>query len=285
MDFGRVKTLLIIVFLLLNLFLGYQWQGLQQSVSIYAEPYADQVANLQRTFSAHNITMKASVPQTQPTMFLLRVQTNPGLFLTAAAAALDIKPQQASEYSRGSSEVKTREGRFVMNEHGQYRLLINARYQPLIPRGRDGPAFVRKWLAKHVVNYGSYGMLSWKMSGGKGVASFAEVFDGYPIFSAPLRVYMAHDRITGYFQTALEITGSLDQRSVIGAASALLALAVFVDKAHINMDNTIQSVRLGYDSRMVQGHTWYVAPVWQVDSSRSVFEINAFTAETGVGAS
>lgn len=285
MDFGRVKTLLIVVFLALNLFLGYQWRGLQQSVSIYAEPYADQVANLQRTFSAHNITLKVSVPQAQPSLFLLRVQTNPGQFLTAAAAALAIRPQLASEYLRGSSEVNTREGRFRMNGHGQYRLYIHPRYQPRIPNGRNGHAFVRKWLAKHVIDYGSYELISWKMSGSGGVASFAEVYDGYPIFSAPLRVYIEHGRITGYFQTVLAITGALDQRPVIGAASALLALAVFVDKAHINMDNTIQSVRLGYDSRIVLGHIWYVAPVWQVDSNRGVFEINAFTAETGVGAS
>ncbi len=285
MDFRRVKTLLIVVFLLLNLFLGYQWHGLQPSVSIYTEPYADQVANLQRTFAANNITLKASVPLAQPSMFLLRAQTNPRQFLAAAALALDIKPQQASAHLRGSREVKTRAGRFVMNEHGQYRLYIDSRYQPLIPRGRDGAAFVRKWLSKHVIDFGTYETLSWKLSGGRGIASFAEFFGGYPIFSAPLQVYMENDRIIGYSQTALEVVGSLDQRPVIGAASALLALAAFVDKAHINMDNTIQSIRLGYDSRLALGDTWYVTPVWQVDSSRSVFEINAFTAETGVGAS
>lgn len=245
MDFTKVKTLLIAVFLCLNVFLFVQWRVLQANVAVYAEPVSDQFANAQSALANSNVHVQAVLPSiTQP--------------ISPVEVRLDSPPFSVQDTMPALTTASDRKNKISV---------------------------VRSWVAKHVYNGNAYGFLGWTEMKGERIAVFTQDINGYPVFSAPLRIHLKGSRIVGYDQTLLIVRSVKTPRPVIGPVSALLSLAQYLQRAKISVPNQVKDVRLGYYSAIVTSVGFYLAPVWRIGTARGVFFINAFTGEVEVALS
>lgn len=262
MDFTKVKTLLIVVFLCLNVFLFAQWRVLQANVAVYAEPISDQFANVQSALANSNVHVQAVLPSIVQPLSMVEVRLDP-IPLSKdqmSAKVLNITPGQISV--RDNMPVLT----------------------SAIDR-KNRISVVRSWIAKHVYNGNTYGFLGWTVVKGERIAVFTQEVNGFPVFSAPLRVYLKGSRIEGYDQTLLSVRSIKAPKPVIGPVSALLSLAQYLQRAKISVPNQVKDVRLGYYSAIVTSVGFYLAPVWRIGTLRGVFFINAYTGEVEVALS
>ncbi len=245
MDFTKVKTLLIAVFLCLNVFLFVQWRVLQANVAVYAEPVSDQFANAQSALANSDVHVQAVLPSIVQPLSMVEVRLD--------------RPS------------------FSVRDNVPVLTTVNDR--------KNRISVVRSWVAKHVYNGNAYGFLGWTVMQGEHIAVFTQEVNGYPVFSAPLRVHLKGSRIVGYDQTLVNVRSIKTARPVIGPVSALLSLAQYLQRAKINVPNQVKDVRLGYYSAIVTDVGFYLAPVWRIGTSRGVFFINAFTGEVEVALS
>jgi regulatory protein YycI of two-component signal transduction system YycFG len=285
LDFRRVKAILIVVFLLLNLFLAYQWSSLRSAVLVYAEPASDQLANVQSALARQGVTFAVSPPLGQPgPMPLLRAKFDRVSPTAFAAAAL---PGRARPV-KGKKPLVTlasAAGEVRVTGTGRFAVTLNARSRAgRVPVTSAHTAQdVKGWLQKHGYDPSAYQLLYVQNYGTSRVITYAQTYDGYPVFNALLTARVAGHLLAGYDQTALSVQPAMPARTVTGAAAALLSLSSFVDKAHLKADNTVVSIELGYESKIVSPDGWVLTPVWRIGTVRGVFYINAFTGEVGVG--
>lgn len=276
---------MIVVFLLLNLFLAYQWSSLRSAVLVYAEPASDQLANVQSALAHQGVTLAVPAPLSQPgPMPLLRAafdRVTPAAF---AAAALPgrVRPEKKKGVgwvlASAAGEVQAvGPGRFavtfdVRNRAGQVPVT-----------GAHAAQDVKGWLQKHGYDPSSYQLLYMQDYKTSRVITYAQTYDGYPVFNALLTARVKGRLLVAYDQTVLSVQPATPARTVTGAAAALLSLSSFVDKAHLKADNTVVSIELGYESKIISTAGWVLTPVWRIGTVRGVFYINAFTGEVGVG--
>ena len=282
MDFRRVKAILLAVFLALNLFLGYQWWTLRSAVSVYAQPLSDQMASAQSALAKHNVAVAAPIPTLQPVMSLLKVAPDRAAPGSVAALAL---PGRIAALGAGRPNVwGGAAGRVAETGPGRFTVAYNARLPAGTVPVRPGhvASDVRRWLERHAYAFNAYAPLLSRHTRATYTLVYTQSENGYPLWNARLEATVRGGRLTGYTQTALRVLGTGESRQVINAASALLSIATFMDKGHINADNTVVGIRLGYFSQVQSDRLWYLAPVWRVDSRLGVFYVNAFTGEVGV---
>lgn len=281
MEFGRVKTILIAVFLALNVFLAYQWWSLRAASSIiYAEPLSDQLANVQGALAAHGLHLLASVPEVTPRLSVLRVAYDRVPIGAVAQAALGLHKAP----SAGTAVFEKGVGWLRVLGPGHYFVRYE-RAQRISLAGNSSPvAALKNFIESHVYSSASYSFaFAWRSREGLS-AIFRQQYGGYPIFSAGVNATADTSGIR-YTQTLVQILQTTHRRTVMSAVSALLSLSQYMDKVQLNEDNTIEDVRLGYDASVQTSGNWYLVPVWRVQTRLGVFSINAFTGEVGAGSS
>ena len=279
MDFGKVKILLIIVFLGLNVFLARQWLVLGSSVSIYTEPFSDQLANIQRTFAEHGINMDAQLPGNPSTLPMTMVSMSPAWFTNAAELSISESKKTASGHPL---QVHTSLGSAVWVSPDQVRVMFDRNQAVVVMRQGERLDGLHKWLLRHVYNFNDYQLLFTHLSHRTGVVKYVETVNNLGIYSAPLVVVIEHGKIIRMMQTYVVIGKSIYPRTVMSAANALLALASNMDKAQLEIDNTIKNMQLGYSSPISTSSTGYLSPVWRIASTRGFFYVNALNGEVSV---
>lgn len=285
MDFRRVKAILIVVFLLLNLFLAYQWSSLRSAVLVYAQPASDLLANAQSALASQGVTFAVPAPLGQPVqMPLLRAAFVRVSLAAFAAAAL---PGRAHPVKKRGAAVAlvSPAGAVRAGGPGQFAVTFDVRNRAgQVPvTSAHAAQDVKGWLQKHGYDPSAYQLLYMQKFKTSRVVTYAQTYDGYPVFNALLTARVERHLLAAYDQTALSVQPIAPARTVTSVATALLSLSSFMDKAHLKADNTIVSIELGYESRVVSPVEWVLTPVWRIGTVRGVFYINAFTGEVGVG--
>lgn len=287
MDFRRVKAILLIVFLLLNAFLASQLWALHTAISVYAEPQSDQLANAKSALLLDHVQVNASIPASPGPLAMLRATPSPVSLQTYADAVLPAQKPGAPRWVHGHWEVRAAAGTVTELGRGRFSVVFAAaRRGPgrILVRKTHFLGDLKRWFSKHGYNFSEYGILSSWSAHGVREETFAQQYQGYPLFGARLDVLVKGGWLVGFTQTVQNVRGAQSPRAVNTAANALLSLASFLDRTRINGDNTIVDVRLGYYSGVVTDTAWYLAPTWRIASHAGVFYANAFTGEVGVGA-
>ncbi|PWI57930.1 two-component system regulatory protein YycI [Sulfoacidibacillus thermotolerans] len=282
MDFGKVKTLLIVVFLILNMFLFGQWWTLQTSVGMYQEPYADELANVTRSLAEHHVRLQAIVPNIQPTLSILSVTPPRDPFAIIAAKALQVSVNQVRARGKSGQRVHLPQATFMQTSPTTMQLYLSPYAQPVLQSRLPIVDQIKRWVSLRAYHFNEYKFIGWHSLNQGTQAVFQEQFQGNPLILAQLLVDIKYGHIIGYTQTYLNIKGVIDPRPVISAANALLSVSLFMDKAHINEDNTIRDVLLGYSTQVQVHDIGYLTPVWWIETDLGDFVVNAFTGEVGV---
>lgn len=284
MNFSRVKLLLIIVFLCLNIFLAMQWLTLQSSVSVYAEPLSDQLAHAQSVLSVRGVHLAAQIPASPTEMSALLVTYDRSGLATIGAALLGVKPAQVNKWQQGPYRISTPNFSIRAVRPGAF----SVEYRPPLflghstsGRGRITES-LKQWIAKHDYNGVNYAYFGGQGTATHSVEEFVQVIGDDPVFSAQIVARLQGGYLQSFVQDGVDVVATEAPRPLMNGVSALLSLADYLDKANLQVDNTIVNIRLGYASPITTTAQWLLTPVWQMRTTRGVFLVNAFSGEVGV---
>lgn len=263
MDWSRAKTYLILTFLLLDLVLGYQFWKMRNEQAGYVQSFSEQLTEVRGLLATQKWEIQTELPRITPSLGYLHVR-----YLNASA----------EEWRKRIGNANN----LMYKGPGQVSLDLNDK--DIQGNLEDDALGERLWAQlttwvwpRELYKYDR----SYEIGKGIGVVRYMQVYNGYPIFSAPIEIVIQGNKVTRYSQVALEVIreeGS--KRQVISAVHALRSLSESIDKTPKSNDNRIiRDIRLGYYSKTFNADEWYLTPVWRVLTDQEVYYVNAMTGE------
>lgn len=247
MDWRRAKTILILIFLVLDLFLGYQWWE-YRSVALEEALLSRDQDYLQAAIKIHQITMETPIPTEKPKLSYLNV--------TYDTAEL----------------MYPHEGRQMIKKN-DYTLI--GFLSPHVPIASSmNVADLPELLAETIPNFTHYKFYQGDLASGE--IRYVQQFEGYPIFGANVTLFLEDNMIQKFQQTYLKIGEKGNARDLLSASASLQNL---LDQQIINDGSTILKIELGY---LGQPFTQEIkeqvfVPVWKIILMDQTIYVNAVT--------
>lgn len=276
MNWEAAKTWLIMVFLVLDILLGWQYVQSRQEAASYTESYPDLLANTKTLLAAQNFSLQAVIPQDHPSLPSLQTDT----------AKIPFKQLQKSVFP-GAKQVVVDEGAGqIATDVGQLRLESVDTWKV----DYSNPPHVTRQNSKGILGYvwdASQYRLDKALTAGE-FHVFDELYHNRPLFDATIIAHQTNGRLAGYEQS---LAGTVHEvgtaKPTISALDALTSLSNSVDKSASPKDNVIEHIELGYalkaqsQPQSTTGQSsGYWFPVWRiVTTTQQVYYINAFTGE------
>lgn len=276
MNWETAKTWLMVMFLVLDLVLGWQWLQSRDALRGYVESNSDMLANTKTLLAEHGLALETDVPTDSPQMATLHAS-----FATAALtdlAKIAFPETSVTPFNPATGIITTKQGQIRLFEPGTWAVT----YNPAVPFGRKQGVLSlanRLWHANWYTpdpssNIGDETVL-------------LERYAGYSLFDVPISLQIQKHTLLSYTENALvNITPVGANKPVISALDALDSLAVAVDKSTLSTDNKILKIDLGYlrkqpanpfGSTVTPTNYWF--PVWRVVTAVQTYYINAFSGE------
>lgn len=272
MDLSRVKTLLIIAFLGLNLFLGYKlWFG-RLSPGQGSVLSSSQVEEARQLLSEKGFELQAAIPRQIPQLSLLTVsrrQKEPADWLQLFFAG--------EEYTAENAEG----GRLYLADGAS--LLIRKNGQVIYKKEPDDgdaeAATVESYLQEQGLwNDGLKLDLLFSVSEDVDCYRYVGTFQGFPLFSCATEVFLQDKQVVEVRINPLVPLGFSENK--VTAISALAAVKIFVAAGHNFSERKIADISLGYYSPSYDASSWEAAPVWRIAAADGrAFYINAFSGD------
>lgn len=248
MDWRRAKTILILAFLLLDSFLGYQlWSGKGQHVQM-GQQLVGASSSLQDILKARNINLEVEVPEEMPEMYYLNVK-----YEDFNLDKISRLPNQTT-----SLDGQVLESRFIRS---------------LSPPRVVGKPEVSKTFSEHILFFSEY-QPDLSLSREDKLV-FLQYWDSYPFFGATLEINIAGQKVISYRQAHFQVVNKGSGKKVI---SSLTALRTLVENGIIENGQSIHSVELGYYGHTYDAEIQVVAPVWRVvHGDNQIHYVNGIT--------
>lgn len=294
MDFSRARTVLIWVFLFLNLFLLYQiWLGEGGGDYIFTG-HKEEGSRLQAALQEAGFSLETPLPRGGARLGHLVVKPGQleidGLFAAlwpllepgeeSPPPVVPEKPPAAGDGSEGGRIYSCGEYRLYQQKDG---LLVlerdsksalqqeNRHYAEMLPAIRDNfrkNTFLKGFVADYVQStpQGS-------------IVYYRQEYGDYPLYGGYLEIRPDKGGYPVFTLYRLEPLGFAEQtRDVISPAAALLRFleAYGVGKDTVKKD--IVEIALGYYSHGYDAERWEIPPVWRIRlGSGEIYYVNAFT--------
>ncbi|NLM51404.1 MAG: hypothetical protein GX197_01055 [Firmicutes bacterium] len=276
MDLSKAKTLLIVAFLGLNIFLGYKvWtnpKSLRQGHVLTNE----QIEEARDLLQAYGFHLQTSIPKQIPQLALLHVAryTRPLSFW------LNIFFPECEVQERSIGQE-----RLYACEHGILMIFDNGR---VTYKAKDSPttimesskALAERYLREKNLWHHSLRFDQVITEGVKENFRFIQTYQGFPLFFCVTEVYLVDGSVTDVkIDRVVPLRFAQQEVTVI---SALTAIEKFVAEGAQHFTNkTIVDISLGYYSQDYNASRWEVAPVWRIAAADGkAFYVNAFSGET-----
>lgn len=257
MDWNKTKTIFLVVFTILNVFL----------YSLYLDRYKD----------AQNVQLvgENSIEES----------------LSLDNISYDKLPVYNEESSYASAEVaifteklleKFEDQEFTITEE----TLLNSTLKAKFPiKNAKKEYFFDDFLSTHVLKGNEY--ILWDIDEEKNLAVFFQGIDKYPIYfnqNATLKVYWDKDgNITNYEQRMFSEFISFNKKKDL--LSPIEAINTLYSRDYLKQNSTVKNVSLGYSTDIQLTKTQVFAPTWRVhveleDGEREDYFINAREGKT-----
>jgi hypothetical protein len=276
MDLSRAKTILIVSFLLLNIFLGlrlwYSPQYLRERVGITGEE-AELARDLLQE-AGYEVT--AAVPRQIPRLSLLHVARPP--------VAKNFWPLKFWG-DDGEISTKSQEGTITFQKGNELLeifpggMVFFHKFVGNDATGEDSRPQVERFLRERGLFEDNLKFdLAFPLEPGSSLYRYLQTYQGFPLFSGQIEIKLGADGISGAQIYYLEPLGfSNKEMRVISAVDAIKTL---IHQPGEFAGKKITEISLGYHSQHYDAERWEVAPVWRFAASDgSVFYVNAFTGE------
>ncbi|HZK25542.1 MAG TPA: two-component system regulatory protein YycI [Oscillospiraceae bacterium] len=274
MDLSKAKTLLILAFLSLNIFLGYKlWiapQALHQG-SVLTE---EQLAQAKALIKEHGFELKTTLPKQIPRLALLnvsRLATDDSHWLAAFWGEEKVQSRRETDktvYTAGQEALTIlADGHLVYTNNLPGTSEANTR--SLAER------YLREWQLWQgnmkldlAIPWGEHGYRY----------RFVQNYQGFPLFFSAIEVYLAEGRPREVHLYQALPHGFSDKEATV--ISAQKAVETFMREAAEISNKSIIDISLGYYSLSYDAERWESAPVWRIATQGgSESYINAFTGE------
>lgn len=247
MDWSRAKTILILAFLFLDVFLGYQVYASRTERWLNTEAVQGDQWNIERYLNQQNIQLKTEIPQETAEMKYLNVEylgVNPLTFQDMPGIKITLD-----------------------------KSAIMAKLTPPLPiRDQTSAEEILRQLSPRLAHADQYQLD--RYYSGKERLVYWQLYDKVPLFVARLDVMVGKGTVDSYTQSYFHIRSQGSGRQVTSAYTALRSL---VEKEVIQPGEKIESVTLGYYGYSYNAVIQVLAPVWRVIHDGKEHYINAFT--------
>lgn len=236
MDWNKTKTIFIIVFSILNIFLYSLYINRHtqaQSVQLMGE------TSVEESLKMDNIRIGA-----------LPAYNKESSYVSAASAT----------FTKEELE-KYKNQKFTITDHTYLRSTME---KAVTIKNSKGDFQFTQFLATHVPNGKDY--LLWKVDEEKREATFFQVVDSGPIYfnqNAMLKVYWnSSDEVSHYEQRMFGEFINFNKKKDL--LSPLEAINILYSRDYLTHNSTITSVSLGYSTLIQLTKTQVFAPTWRV---------------------
>lgn len=252
MNWSKTKTIFIICFLLLDIFLAYQMYDRQRESKKQLENFATDTIDIKN----QKVRVKAELPDVENKVY----------FLTGAFVDFDdVEVKKGLKALEGGSKLN-----FTTSDNG--RVLIATFKKPIkIPKTTEDQQTLLK---KYMYRGGDYSYYPLPEDNRSGVLHFIQTFNGTPIFSVAaatgelytLDVYTDGKNITGYKQVLLQTTPG-ELVSISKKPEEAINILSETNNLPITENPVIDTVELGYinTSSDINGDQKYpYIPAWYI---------------------
>jgi hypothetical protein len=277
LDLSRAKTILIICFLLLNLFLaGRLWQ-FPRYIPAGALTTAE-VEQARQALAEAGYGLETAIPRQVPRLALLHVTRR----------SLNAAEWQRLVFGAAETEKSEENGKTVFL-WGKERLEIEMDGRLVfsrpatVPGGEEAAEDSRQAVENFLRARGFWQEdfkfdLSFPGGAGTNYYRYVQTFQRMPLFAAYVKVRVTDGIIREVrisWLQPLEFSGH--EVRVISAQEALIA---FIGKGLPLPDRRVVDITLGYFSQDYDASRWTIAPAWRITSADGrMTYINAFTGE------
>ncbi len=236
MDWNKTKTIFIIVFSILNIFLYYLYLNRvmeTESVQVLGK------TSIEESLGLDNITFTNLPLVTKDSSYV-------------SAKIVTFTNDQTKKLENQTVEV-------VNGTHLQSKMDT-----PVSVRSAKGDSVFTDFLLKYVLNGMEY--VLWEVNEEERQALFFQKVDNYPIYFSPDAMLVIHwdeeDRVTHYEQRMFgEIVNFNHKKDLLSPIEALGSLS---SRGHLNQDSNVKSMKLGYSTLVQLTETQVFAPTWHV---------------------
>ncbi|MCL6452827.1 MAG: two-component system regulatory protein YycI [Alicyclobacillus sp.] len=284
MKWETAKTWLIVAFLLLDCFLGWQVAFRRQAQAAYTEPYADLLANTKTLLAEHGLILEAAVPQAHPQMSILSAAYATPSLQQLASVCFPHATSVQVDASAGSA--RTTAGVIQVVDKGTWTVSYQA---PVLRVKKPSDVLTRVWNGDlYQLDPVADKVLATSKDAGHGTETWVEVYQSYPVFDAVVTATVSGGALANYEQVAITNIHTVGSaKPTISALDALDSLANSVDQATANTGNPIIGIELGYAHKSsspsgtaapgIGSNYWF--PVWRITTMQAVYDVNAYTGE------
>ncbi|WP_203248294.1 two-component system regulatory protein YycI [Sporosarcina beigongshangi] len=236
MDWNKTKTIFIIVFSILNIFLYYLYLDRvmeTESVQVLGK------TSIEESLSVDNITFTDLPLVTKDSSYV-------------SAKIVTFTSEQTKKLENQTAEV-------VNNTYLQSKMET-----PISVRSSKGDYAFTEFLMKYVLNGLDY--VLWEVNEEERHALFFQKVDNHPIYFSPDAMLVIHwdeeGRVTNYDQRMFgEFVSFNNKKDLLSPIEALGSLS---SRGHLNQDSKVKSMKLGYSTLVQLTETQVFAPTWHV---------------------
>lgn len=236
MDWNKTKTIFIIVFSILNIFLYYL--------------YLDRVMETESVQVLGKTSIEESLRLDNITFTDLPLVTKDSSYVSAKIVTFT--SEQIKKLENQTAEV-------VNNTYLQSKMET-----PISVRSGKGDYDFTEFLMKYVLNGLDY--VLWEVNEEERHALFFQKVDNHPIYFSPDAMLVIHwdeeGRVTNYDQRMFgEFVSFNNKKDLLSPIEALGSLS---SRGHLNQDSKVKSMKLGYSTLVQLTETQVFAPTWHV---------------------
>ena len=278
MDLSRAKTILIVAFLALNLFLSYRLWFVPQFLQAGRSITGQEVESARELLEEHGYEVLAAIPREVPSLSLLHVSREQ---LPPSAWVEAILGEDMTGVVNESGNIQFEKGDETVEVASNGQVFYQRQGAVGSSSGQEGrlqlaESFLReRQLWQDDLKYDA----QWTLSSAAGTqVSFVQTHQGFPLFFSTVDVYIADGAVYAANVHRVEPLGFSNQE--IQVISAVEAIDAFIELAEGYQGMPIEDISLGYFSADYDAERWEIVPVWRIATSDgTTFYINAFTGE------
>ncbi|MBS3983835.1 MAG: two-component system regulatory protein YycI [Dethiobacter sp.] len=279
MDLSKAKTILILAFLLLNLFLSYRLllgpQPLQAGHALSGED----LEKVRALLTAAGYEPAVPIPRQAPRLSLLHVSRKSQA--DAAWAEMFLGAGVPEAVIANGLTVFTKDGNSVtVAPSGQVVFRSAATRKKSLANMEEDRHLAELFLKENGLWWEDLKLdFSWpRRAEGGSFFRFVQTYQGFPLFFSTVEVLVAAGQVRevklyrvvseGFSPTELQVI------------SALEAVQIFVEQPPVLPAQKIADISLGYFSEDYDAERWETVPVWRIaGTDGTAVYVNAFTGE------
>jgi regulatory protein YycI of two-component signal transduction system YycFG len=282
LNLSQAKSILIIAFLGLNIFLGYHlW--LEPQTTVVGPTQQEELERLEKELAEANVQLKVSLPrQVQRSSFLT---VKPAEFEKIAERILSAEEELSVQREEDRNIYITEKGRLSVHRSG---LITYERCSgEILDDGAttmekdDALELIEGFIERYELNPGSAALdyLLQTPETGLWQARYTQSYQGLPLFTGYLEVVAGREGVREfalYWLEPLEFQEG-NEMEVISITVALRRLLEELE-TYSNEETAVTNISFGFYSKEYDAQKWEMPPVWRFRvNDTQTYYINAFT--------